>query len=49
MCWPASAYYLVGVEPTDADRDCKPHMLKVKVHARGATVRHRTVVLIPKR
>jgi hypothetical protein len=42
-----SAYYLLGVEPTAADRDGKPHQLKVKVDKRGVTVRNRQWVVIP--
>ena len=44
-----SAYYLVGVEPADADRDGKTHYIRVKVKAKGALVRSRTVVVIPAR
>jgi VWFA-related protein len=44
-----SAYYLLGVEVADEDRDGKMHELKVKVDAPGATVRGRAVVLVPKR
>ena len=42
-----SAYYLLGVEPDPDDRDGKTHFLRVRVKQRGATVRHRTQVLIP--
>jgi VWFA-related protein len=42
-----SAYYLLGVEPITADRDGKPHQLKVKVDKRGVTVRNRQWVVIP--
>ena len=43
-----SAYYLLGVESTPEDRDGKSHFLRVRVqNQRGATVRHRTKVLIP--
>jgi len=42
-----SAYYLLGVEPDKADRDGKTHRLRVKVDAKGATVRSRTYVHIP--
>jgi VWFA-related protein len=42
-----SAYYLLGVEPDDKDRDGKPHEIKVKVQRRGVTVLHRTEVTIP--
>lgn len=44
-----SAYYLLGVEPTDEDRDGLPHELKVKVDRRGVTVRNRQWVVIPQR
>ena len=43
-----SAYYLLGVEPTAADRDGKAHQLRVKVNLRGATVRSRLWVVLPK-
>jgi VWFA-related protein len=42
-----SAYYLLGVEPAEVDRDGKPHELKVKVGSRGATVRNRQWVVVP--
>lgn len=45
----STAYYLLGIEPTDADRDGKHHTIKVKVHAKGAEVRNRTEVVIPKK
>lgn len=44
-----SAYYLLGVEPADMDRDGRPHELRVKVDSRGATVRNRQWVVIPPR
>jgi VWFA-related protein len=44
-----SAYYLLGVEPADEDRDGKAHFLRVEVDRRGTTVRHRTQVLVPRR
>jgi hypothetical protein len=43
-----SAYYLLGVEVADADRDGKPHFIHVKVSQHGATVRNRPLVVIPK-
>jgi VWFA-related protein len=43
-----SAYYLLGVEPADADRDGQPRELRVKVDQRGVTVRSRQWVVIPK-
>ena len=45
-----SAYYLLGVEPAESDRDGRAHTLKVRVNRRGdMTVRNRTVVVIPER
>jgi VWFA-related protein len=44
-----SAYYLLGVEPADADRDGRPRKLSVKVDGRGLTVRSRQWVLVPPR
>jgi VWFA-related protein len=44
-----SKYYLLGVEPLDADRDGKPHQIRVKVNQGGASVRNRPTVVIPKR
>jgi VWFA-related protein len=44
-----SAYYLLGVQPADSDRDGRTHVLKVKVDAPDATVRSRTWVLVPKK
>lgn len=43
-----SKYYLLGVEPQDADRDGKPHQIKVKVSQGGSQVRSRATVVIPK-
>jgi VWFA-related protein len=45
----SSAYYLLGVEPAEADRDGKPRELKVKVNRSGVTVRNRQWVLVPTR
>jgi len=42
-----SAYYLLGVEPDDDERDGQPHYISVKVGARGAEVRSRKMVVIP--
>ncbi len=42
-----SAYYLLGVEPADVDRDGKPHELRVKVDRNGTTVRTRQWVIVP--
>jgi len=44
-----SAYYLLAVEPTDADRDGRLHYITVKTTARGADVRARRTVVIPAR
>lgn len=44
-----SAYYLLGVEPGDDDRDGRPHSIRVRVKRRGAEVRSRTEVIIPRR
>jgi hypothetical protein len=44
-----SAYYLLGVEPAEADRDGRPRQLHVKVDRRATTVRSRQWVLIPPR
>jgi VWFA-related protein len=44
-----SAYYLLGVEPPEADRDGKAHFLRVTVKGRGITVRVRSKVMIPRR
>ena len=44
-----AAYYLLGVEPDDSDRDGKLHYLRVKVSQPGALVRSRTQVVIPRR
>ena len=41
-----SAYYLLGVEPANIDRDGRAHQLKVKVGQRGAVVRSRQWVVI---
>jgi len=43
-----SAYYLLGVEVDERDRDGKTHELKVKVDAPKATVRGRAWVAVPK-
>jgi hypothetical protein len=44
-----SAYYLLGVEPSDVDRDGRPHELRVKVDRSKTTVRNRQWVVIPSR
>ena len=43
-----SAYYLLGVVPDDSDRDGRIHYVQVKVKAKGAEVRARAQVVIPK-
>ena len=43
-----SAYYLVTVPTEPSDRDGKEHFIRLTVKERGATVRHRKVVVIPK-
>ena len=43
-----SKYYLLGVEPQDADRDGRPHAIRVKAKQRGSQVRSRATVVIPK-
>lgn len=43
-----SAHYLLGVAVAPADRDGRPHNIRVEVDRRGSTVRSRTVVVIPK-
>lgn len=44
-----SAYYLLGVEPQDADRDGRVHRIQVKADARNSSVRSRASVVIPKK
>ena len=43
------AYYVLGVEPTDEDRDGKSHYIRVKTTAKNADVRSRVQVHIPKK
>jgi VWFA-related protein len=43
-----SAYYLLGVEPLDRDRDGKTHEIHLKVKQSGASIRGRRWVAIPK-
>jgi VWFA-related protein len=43
-----SGYYVLGVEPTVADRDGRPRELRVRVSKSGATVRARQWVVVPK-
>lgn len=44
----SSAHYLLGVEPAADDQDGKLHSIRVKVNAKGTTVRNRTYVVIPR-
>lgn len=44
-----TAYYVLGVEPADEDRDGKSHFIRVETTAKGAKVRSRTQVAIPKK
>lgn len=44
-----SAYYLLGVELAEIDRDGEAHAIRVRVRERGATVRHRSSVIVPRR
>jgi VWFA-related protein len=44
-----SSYYVLGVEGTEADRDGRPHAIRVRVKRRGAEVRSRSEVVIPRR
>jgi VWFA-related protein len=43
-----SAYYMLGLEVSNADRDGKPHYITVDVKQHGVTVRNRPMVVIPK-
>jgi VWFA-related protein len=43
-----SAYYLLGVEVQEADRTGRPQRIEVKVNQRGASVRSRPSVVVPK-
>ena len=42
-----SAYYLLGVEPSSADRGLAPQAIDVSVNQRGVTVRSRRWVVLP--
>ena len=44
-----SAYYLLGVQVEDADRTGQSQRIEVKVNQRGANVRNRASVVIPKK
>ena len=43
-----SAYYLLGVDVADSDRTGRALPIKVRVRQKGATVRHRAFVVVPK-
>jgi hypothetical protein len=43
------SYYVLGVEPSEEDRDGKSHFIKVNTTAKNATVRSRVQVTIPKK
>ena len=45
----SSAYYLLGVEPEQSDRDGRTRQLRVKVNQRGVTLRSRTWIALPKK
>jgi hypothetical protein len=44
-----SAYYMLGIEVEDADRNGQPQRIEVKVNQRGVSVRNRAEVVIPKK
>ena len=44
-----SAYYLLGVEPGDEDRDGRTHEIKVKTNQKNVVIRGRRWVMVPKR
>lgn len=44
-----SAYYVLGVEGSEEDRDGRPHPIRVRVKRKGAEWRSRSEVIIPKR
>ena len=44
-----SAYYLLGVEPADEDRDGRTHEIKVKTKEKNVVLRGRRWVTVPKR
>ncbi len=44
-----ASYYVLGVEPSDDDRDGKSHYIRIETTAKNATVRSRVQVHIPKK
>jgi VWFA-related protein len=44
----SAAYYVLGVEPDARDRDGRPHRVEVKLKDKGAEVRSRQLVLVPR-
>ncbi len=43
-----SAHYVLGVEPDAKDRDGRPHRVEVKIKEKGADIRSRQLVLVPR-
>jgi VWFA-related protein len=43
-----SAYYLLGVELEPADRNGESQVIRVRVRQRGATIRSRSIVVVPR-
>ena len=43
-----SARYVLTVSTEPSDRDGKEHTIRVTTKARGATIRHRKILVIPK-
>jgi VWFA-related protein len=44
-----SAYYVLGVEVAEEERDGRPRAIRVRVNRRGAEVRSRSEVIVPRR
>jgi hypothetical protein len=44
----SASYYVLGVEPDARDRDGRPHRVEVKINEKGAEVRSRQLVLVPR-
>ena len=44
-----AAFYLLGVQVEDGDRNGEAQRIEVKVNQRGASVRNRATVVIPKK
>ena len=43
-----SAYYLLGVELEPADRTGESQVIRVRVRQKGATIRSRSIVIVPR-